>query len=216
MYVKKSNHKKPKTFTQMLTLALFIQFWIFVLAKLVICLIAQKINFDFNFMREFDLSNISTIDRLCNFLIVIIIPLQILILVIKRLIESIFHQRNKIYQQEAIYNVDFTECLEIGYFTNDDGEVQIKPFLETTSKVPRVLPHFITNLSNAFQLNQNKKIEGIEDWNTSNVTNMCFMFAGAKKFSQNLSKWNVKKVIDFTDFAENLPNHYRPKFRQKK
>ncbi|WP_434328777.1 BspA family leucine-rich repeat surface protein [Mycoplasma capricolum subsp. capricolum] len=217
MYIKKNNYKK--TITQTVT-KIVIKLFLFCLIlllfiKLILVFKTQKINFDLNFIKEFNLSNILTIDRLCNFLIIIVIPLFFLLLAIMKLINNINYQKNKIYEFKAIYNDDETECLEIGYFTNDNGEVQIEPFVRTTIEVPRVLPYFITNLSNAFESNENKKIEGIQHWNTSKVTNMNYMFANAKKFNQNLSKWNVKKVIHFTDFADSLSEQQKPKFRQK-
>jgi surface protein len=34
----------------------------------------------------------------------------------------------------------------------------------------------------------------ISRWNTSNVTNMCYMFRVAKKFNQDIGGWNISKV----------------------
>ncbi|XWT76385.1 hypothetical protein V2P69_00830 [Mycoplasma capricolum subsp. capricolum] len=36
--------------------------------------------------------------------------------------------------KQAVYNTDLTECLEIGYFTNEKGEIQIESFKPTTKK----------------------------------------------------------------------------------
>ncbi|WP_434329638.1 BspA family leucine-rich repeat surface protein [Mycoplasma capricolum subsp. capricolum] len=94
----------------------------------------------------------------------------------------------------AVYNKDKTKCLQIGYFTNDKGEIQIEQFPETVCKVPESLPKQITSLKNAFKNNINITISGIEHWDTSNVKNMNRMFARAKNFNQDISKWDVSKV----------------------
>ena len=36
----------------------------------------------------------------------------------------------------------------------------------------------------------------IEEWNVSNVTNMCGMFCGAREFNQDISQWNVSNVTN--------------------
>ncbi|MCK8462043.1 BspA family leucine-rich repeat surface protein [Mycoplasma capricolum subsp. capricolum] len=119
--------------------------------------------------------------------------------------------------KEPIYNADKTECLEIGYFTNEAGEIQIEQFLPTTKKVPKVLPKEITNLKSAFKGNENESIDGIQYWDTSNVTDMFAMFDGAKSFNQDLSKWNTSNVI--SEYNQNIdyvnPNwksEHQPKF----
>ncbi len=38
--------------------------------------------------------------------------------------------------------------------------------------------------------------EPIDDWDVSNVTDMRFMFSGAKSFNQPLNNWNVSNVKD--------------------
>ncbi|QVK01571.1 DUF285 domain-containing protein [Mycoplasma mycoides subsp. capri] len=100
--------------------------------------------------------------------------------------------------KQAIYNADKTECLEIGYFINEAGEVQIEPFNPTTKKVPKVLPTQITSLQEAFNHNENEFIDGIEYWDTSNITDMSYMFYYANNFNQNISMWDVSNVVDMS------------------
>ena len=40
----------------------------------------------------------------------------------------------------------------------------------------------------------------LNNWNTSNVTNMSSMFVGTP-FNQDISNWNVSKVTEFTNFS---------------
>ncbi|WP_434328570.1 BspA family leucine-rich repeat surface protein [Mycoplasma capricolum subsp. capricolum] len=98
--------------------------------------------------------------------------------------------------KKAIYNDDKTECLEIGYFKNSHGEIQIETLPWTIKKVPKELPKQITSLNRAFHLNLNSQITNLDNWNTSNITNMEWMFTGAQKFNQDLSKWDVSKVTN--------------------
>ncbi|WP_434325822.1 BspA family leucine-rich repeat surface protein [Mycoplasma leachii] len=96
--------------------------------------------------------------------------------------------------KQAIYNANQTECLQIGYFLNSKSEIQVQHMPITIKKVPSVLPKEITSLKEAFQANLNEFIEGIQHWDTSNVTNMSFMFNGAQNFNQDISNWNTSKV----------------------
>ncbi|CBV67603.1 Putative uncharacterized protein [Mycoplasma leachii 99/014/6] len=109
--------------------------------------------------------------------------------------------------KQAIYNFDQTECLEIGYFTNDKDEIQIEQFKPTTKKVPSVLPKEITSLAQAFKDNQNESIDGIQYWNISNVTDMYSMFFNASSFNQDISNWDTSNVTDMDEmfcFAESF------------
>ncbi|WP_434324674.1 BspA family leucine-rich repeat surface protein [Mycoplasma capricolum] len=103
---------------------------------------------------------------------------------------------NKIIQQ-PIYNADKTESLQIGYdlFNN---QISIIPFLPTTKKVPSILPKKITSLAQAFKDNENEFIDGIQYWDTSNITDMYGMFFRAKMFNQPIGNWNTSNITDMT------------------
>ncbi|CBV67589.1 Putative uncharacterized protein (fragment) [Mycoplasma leachii 99/014/6] len=102
-------------------------------------------------------------------------------------------------RKQAIYNADKTECLEIGYFVNSKSEIQIQHMPITIRKVPSVLPKEITSLKEAFQANTNEFIDGIQYWDTSNVTDMSFMFNGAENFNQDISMWNTSNVTNMSN-----------------
>ncbi|WP_425288768.1 BspA family leucine-rich repeat surface protein [Spiroplasma endosymbiont of Acasis viretata] len=46
--------------------------------------------------------------------------------------------------------------------------------------------------------------QNISKWNVEKVIDMRSMFAGAEKFNQDLSVWKVEKVIEYIDFFWNL------------
>ncbi|KNG79042.1 BspA family leucine-rich repeat surface protein [Mycoplasma sp. HU2014] len=90
--------------------------------------------------------------------------------------------------QKAEYEND--ECIKIGYGANG----KIESFKNTTNKVPEKLPRFIWSLSSAFKQVQSSSITNLDKWDTSNVTDMGWMFAEAKNFNQDISKWNTSNV----------------------
>lgn len=55
----------------------------------------------------------------------------------------------------------------------------------------------------------------ISDWDTSNVTNMSFMFAGGEdnnveqKFNQDITNWDTSKVTNMTSMFHNTPKFDR-------
>ena len=60
-----------------------------------------------------------------------------------------------------------------------------------------------------------EKIVGIENWDVSNVTDMKGMFYYCKSFNQDISNWNVSKVKDTNNMFDNCPieEKYKPKFK---
>ncbi|PPE03946.1 hypothetical protein EELLY_v1c07970 [Entomoplasma ellychniae] len=69
--------------------------------------------------------------------------------------------------------------------------------------ITSILPEGIKNLTNFFNNNSFSTIEGIENWDTSNVTNMSCMFNGASTFNSNISNWDTSKVTDMSYMFNN-------------
>ncbi|WP_434325824.1 BspA family leucine-rich repeat surface protein [Mycoplasma leachii] len=110
---------------------------------------------------------------------------------------------NEKLEIETLYDPnDKTICTQIGYFTNHKGEIQIEPFKPTTKKVPKDLPKEITSLKAAFADNKNITIDGIESWDTSNITNMSELFTKTILFNQDISNWNTSNVDDMSFMFE--------------
>ena len=60
----------------------------------------------------------------------------------------------------------------------------------------------VTDLSGLFEnisTVNNNIFNGIQEWDTSNVTNMADMFCGCEKFNQPLNTWNVSNVTNMAD-----------------
>ncbi|WP_434329625.1 BspA family leucine-rich repeat surface protein [Mycoplasma capricolum subsp. capricolum] len=64
--------------------------------------------------------------------------------------------------------------------------------------VPKELPKHITSLNGVFKENISDKIEGIQHWDTSNITDMSNMFESAQWFDQDISNWNTSKVTNMS------------------
>ena len=47
-------------------------------------------------------------------------------------------------------------------------------------------------------------IEDIGSWDTSNVTNMCYMFYNNKVFNQDIGSWDTSNVTDMSRMFEVL------------
>src|SRR5690606_31656479 len=70
-------------------------------------------------------------------------------------------------------------------FENNDNEIL---------KLPNYIPKSLTDLSYLFFGARSRHIEGIDSWDVSSVTDMRFMFTGAKNFNQDISSWDVSSV----------------------
>lgn len=141
--------------------------------------------------------------------------------------------------EHNLLDINSTEIVQIGFYKNQQEEIQVVTMPKKVKKVPNQLPPEITSLSNMFaetlKFNQNisrwnvsnivdmsymfsfteKFNKNISAWNTSNVTNMMGMFYNAKKFNKNISRWNVSKVTNHQLFStgSGIDNHNKlPKF----
>ncbi|WP_157153402.1 BspA family leucine-rich repeat surface protein [Brachyspira murdochii] len=64
----------------------------------------------------------------------------------------------------------------------------------------------ITDMSGLFSFEGRKDFSGIENWNTSNVTNMRGMFYNCYSFNEDIQKWNVSNVKDMGHLFYNCIN----------
>ncbi|ENY68882.1 Hypothetical protein, predicted transmembrane protein, DUF285 family [Metamycoplasma auris 15026] len=96
-----------------------------------------------------------------------------------------------------LVNLDTNEIIEIGFHHTKEDEFQAINFPKNIKKVPTTLPSLITTLEGAFKDLESEIVEGIDQWDTSNITSMESTFWGAKKFNGNISKWKTTKVKSF-------------------
>ncbi|QVK08714.1 BspA family leucine-rich repeat surface protein [Mycoplasma mycoides] len=93
------------------------------------------------------------------------------------------------------------EILLLGYTKETRGRkdsYKLNSIPSNINKVPKSLPTKITSLEAAFKDNVNEIIDGIENWDTSRITNMNRTFHNAKKFNGDISKWKTDNVEDIT------------------
>lgn len=65
-----------------------------------------------------------------------------------------------------------------------------------TVKLSSINTSKITDMSKLFANVKRTDFSGIENWDTTKVTNMEAMFLGAVTFNSDISKWNVSQVED--------------------
>ena len=64
--------------------------------------------------------------------------------------------------------------------------------------VPNKLPSTVTDLSYLLRESTVSEVINMQDWNTSNVTDMSWMFYSAKNFNGDISNWNTSNVKDMS------------------
>ncbi len=94
-------------------------------------------------------------------------------------------------------NIDATVITKIG-FHDYKGVIRIPTLPKNIKQVPSELPSVITSLEKTFSGLKSEKVMGIENWDTSNISNLSETFSGAENFNQDLSKWKTTKVTDMS------------------
>lgn len=79
-----------------------------------------------------------------------------------------------------------------------DGHPPLGGYLKSIMvSAPEKLPPSMTSLMRLFEGAVVFNDAAISNWDTSNVTNMSYMFTGAVAFNRSLDSWDVSKVVDF-------------------
>ena len=98
---------------------------------------------------------------------------------------------------QDLYELKSKEIIQIGFFQNENNEIEVVKMPKIVEKVPLTLPPEITSLRLMFAgcllFNQD-----ITSWDTTNVTDMSYMFASTYQFNQDIGKWNTSNVIDMS------------------
>ncbi|WP_338977604.1 BspA family leucine-rich repeat surface protein [Spiroplasma endosymbiont of Panzeria rudis] len=118
--------------------------------------------------------------------------------------------------ERDLSNINSKEIVQIGFYKNDQGEIQVVNMPRTIEKVPNQLPSEITSLQFMFIFCETFN-QDLSSWDTSNVTNMNWMFHGAISFNQNISNWDVSNVMKYEcfSFESGIDNSKKlPKFKK--
>ncbi|XVK79809.1 BspA family leucine-rich repeat surface protein [Mycoplasmopsis bovis] len=117
----------------------------------------------------------------------------------------------------------FGKVWPISYETQYEGDVattigyddkgKIKKFRSSTNKVPEHLPKFISSLESAFAGSTQEKIENLDKWDTSNISDFNTVFNDANKFNHDISRWKTDSAASMvemfsgaTNFDQNISN----------
>lgn len=73
---------------------------------------------------------------------------------------------------------------------------ELKELLEKDVRLGDIDTSLITDMTELFLRSKRKDFDGLETWDTSNVTTMKGMFCMAKYFNHPIECWDVSKVGD--------------------
>ncbi|UWD34642.1 BspA family leucine-rich repeat surface protein [Mycoplasma cottewii] len=120
-------------------------------------------------------------------------------LIIKNNFTEIKLDLGKVYALKQDKQEQDNELKAFGY--DENGKVTAAS--KNINKVPEYLPWFITDLTGVFEGNASAQINGLEKWNTENVTNMTGMFSETPNFNQSLNHFDTSKVTDMNSMFAN-------------
>lgn len=75
---------------------------------------------------------------------------------------------------------------------------ELKELLEKDVRLGDIDTSLITDMTELFLRSKRKNFDGLETWDTSNVTTMKGMFCYAKYFNHPIECWDVSKVGDMS------------------
>ncbi|WP_434323888.1 BspA family leucine-rich repeat surface protein [Mycoplasma capricolum subsp. capricolum] len=108
------------------------------------------------------------------------------------------HESNIEETKEHEYDSNNRETIKKLGWEKISGGYRLKQIPIHIRTVPKDLPRHITSLNSVFKENISDKIEGIQHWDTSNITDMSNMFESAQWFTQDISNWNTSKVTNMS------------------
>ena len=102
-------------------------------------------------------------------------------------------------QYSSVINITtpISEIVSWSEFDWGSNEIRIKPDLTKLVKVPTA-PPVTSTFKNLFKGALIFNDPSVNQWNTSHVTDMSYMFRGARQFNQPLNSWNTAKVTDMS------------------
>ncbi|WP_347938377.1 BspA family leucine-rich repeat surface protein [Mycoplasma feriruminatoris] len=108
-------------------------------------------------------------------------------------------------EKSHVYSEDGTEITQIGFYKRNNL-ITIKQIPPTVKKVSGQLPTEIQSLYGAFanrNSNSGQKVTGFENWDTSKVTDMSYVFSNNHLFDADISKWKTNNVTKMDGMFKN-------------
>lgn len=119
--------------------------------------------------------------------------------------ETIYAFGYSVSESQLRYIVDY--FLSNGYPINPTNCPKCGTNFEQINSLNNIATGAVKNMSGLFattaKQNSSNFNEDISNWDTSQVTDMSYMFQGATNFNQDISTWNVSKVTDVSYMFNN-------------
>ncbi|WP_434342708.1 BspA family leucine-rich repeat surface protein [Mycoplasma capricolum] len=102
---------------------------------------------------------------------------------------------------------DKSEIKEIGFYKRNNL-ITIRQIPQNVKKVPNELPVEIESLFGAFanRFEHHENVMGFENWNTSKIKDMSYVFSNNHIFNGDLSNWNTENVENMQGMFKNAIN----------
>ena len=107
------------------------------------------------------------------------------------------------YVPELVALYEIVPYIEYLALDNETIRVSVKDYIEGGKKRDSIIKKYgkiedwnTTEVTDMSELIPRSFNEDISKWDTSSVTNMRYMFCGAMKFNQPIGEWDTSNVID--------------------
>lgn len=104
-----------------------------------------------------------------------------------------------------VWSTGLVEIIQFGSLINSLSFAGCQAFRCSASP-----PSSIRDYSGMFEGSVANMIDGMQNWNTTDVTNMSGMFRGAVNFNQSLNNWNTINVTDMSEMFKGCTVYNQP------
>jgi surface protein len=113
-------------------------------------------------------------------------------------------------EQPKIQSIKRFGCLELINDTTNGQQFAGCSFLDLSNVKDTLSTKYLTNMLALFGNIPNLKVNLLNNWDVSNVTDMVFMFQAANNFNQPIGNWDVSNVTNMTAMLNGANNFNQP------